>query len=126
MAEELEVLWKKLSFTEEEEDDVKLGSDSTKAAMERGKFCAVLKVLTQRSVSMEALRKNLRMMWKLKKEMLLSEVEEDLFLVEFRDEKDKKKVMDMSPWSYDKQLVIIQDLDAELTPKEMELKWSPF
>nr|POE99197.1 hypothetical protein CFP56_73272 [Quercus suber] len=97
MAEELEVLWKKLSFTEEEEDDVELGSGSTKAAIERGKYYAVLKVLTQRSVSMEALRKNLRMMWKLKKEMQLSEVEQDLFLVEFRDEKDKKKVMDMSP-----------------------------
>ena len=102
MAEELEVLWKKLSFTEEETDDVELGSGSTKATIERGKFCAVLKVLTNRSVSLDALRKNLRMMWKLKKEMKLSEIEEDLFLVEFGDEKDKRKFIDMSPWSYEK------------------------
>ena len=126
MAEELEVLWKKLSFTEEETDDVELGSGSTKAAIERGRFCAVLKVLTSRSVSLDALRKNLRMMWKLKKEMKMSEIEEDLFLVEFGDEKDKKKVIDMSPWSYEKQLVIIQEFEAELIPKEIELKWSPF
>nr|POE81313.1 hypothetical protein CFP56_61780 [Quercus suber] len=126
MAEELEALWKKLSFTEEEADGVELGSGSTKAALERGKYCAILKVLTHRSVSLDALRKNLRMMWKLKKEMHLSEVEEDLFLVEFRDEKDKRKVMDMSPWSYEKQLVIIQDFDAELAPTEIELKWCPF
>ena len=117
MAEELEVLWKKLSFTEEEADDVELGSGSTKVAIERGKFCAVLKVLTNRSISLDALRKNLRMMWKLKKEMKLSEIEEDLFLVEFGDEKDKRKVIDMSPWSYEKQLVIIQEFEAELTPK---------
>ncbi|XP_030941471.1 uncharacterized protein At4g02000-like [Quercus lobata] len=126
MAEELEVLWKKLSFTEEEADDVELGSGSTKVAIERGRFCAVLKVLTNKSVSLDALRKNLRMMWKLKKEMKLSEIEEDLFLVEFGDEKDKRKVIDMSPWSYEKQLVIIQEFEAELTPKEIELKWSPF
>ena len=126
MAEELEVLWKKLSFTEEEVDDVELGSGNTKVAIERGKYCAVLKVLTHRSISLDALRKNLRMMWKLKKEMQLLEIEEDLFLVEFGDEKDKRKVIDMSLWSYEKQLVIIQDFEAKLTPKEIELKWSPF
>ena len=40
MAEELEVLWKKLSFTEEEVDDVELGSGNMKVATERGKYCA--------------------------------------------------------------------------------------
>ena len=58
--------------------------------------------------------------------MQISEVEEDLFLVEFGDSKDKKKVMDMCPWSYDKQLVLIQDFDGKLTPKEIEIKWAPF
>nr|POF06363.1 hypothetical protein CFP56_59426 [Quercus suber] len=91
MAEELEELWKKLSFTEEEVDDVELGRGSTKAAIERGKYYAVLKVLTHRSISLDALRKNLRMVRKLKKEMQFSEIEEDLFLVEFGDEKDNDR-----------------------------------
>ena len=126
MAEELEELWKKLSFTEEEVDDVELGSVSTKAAIERRKNCAVLKVLTHRSISLDALRKNLRMMWKPKKGVQLSEIEDDIFLVEFEDEKDKRRVIDMSPWSYEKQLVHIQDFEVKLTLKEIELKWSPF
>ena len=102
MAEELEELWKKLSSTEEKADDVELGSGSTKAAIEKGKFCAVLKVLTHRSICLDALRKNLRMMWKPKKGVYLSEIEEDIFLVEFGDEKEKRRVLDMSPWSYEK------------------------
>uniref|UniRef100_A0A7N2MQL6 DUF4283 domain-containing protein n=1 Tax=Quercus lobata TaxID=97700 RepID=A0A7N2MQL6_QUELO len=53
-------------------------------------------------------------------------LEAELFLVEFGDVKDKKKVLDMSPRSFEKQLVIIQEFEGELTPKEMELKWSPF
>ena len=126
MAEELEELWKKLSFTKEEVDDVELGSVSTKAAIERRKNCAVLKVLTHRSISLDALRKNLRMMWKPKKGVQLSEIEDDIFLVEFEDEKDKRRVIDMSSWSYEKQLVHIQDFEVELAPKEIELKWSPF
>ncbi|XP_075638440.1 uncharacterized protein At4g02000-like [Castanea sativa] len=126
MAEELEELWKKLKFTEEEDVRIDLDSSSTKAARDVRKCCAILKVLTQRSVYLEALRKNLRMLWKTNKGVQISELDEELFLVEFGDEKDKKKVMDMSPWSYEKQLVIIQEFERELNPKEIDLKWVPF
>ena len=46
---------------------------------------------------MDALRKNLRMLWKPNKGVQFSKLEEELFLVEFGDEKDKKKVLDMCP-----------------------------
>ncbi|KAK9998382.1 hypothetical protein SO802_017985 [Lithocarpus litseifolius] len=126
MAEELEELWKKLTFTEEEDAGIELDSTSTRAARRVGKCCAVMKILTQRSINVFALRKNLRMLWKPNKGMQISELEEELFLVEFGDEKDKKKVLDMCPWSYEKQLILIQEYVGELTPKEIEVKWAPF
>nr|POE60430.1 hypothetical protein CFP56_45631 [Quercus suber] len=86
MAKELEELWKKLTFTEEEDKGIDLDSRSTSAA-----------------------RKVFR-----------------LFLVEFGDEKDKKKVLDMCPWNYEKQLILIQEYVGELTLKEIEVKWAPF
>ena len=64
MADELEELWKKPMVTEEEEEDIVLGSNNTKVAKEAGKNCIVMKVLTQRSVNVEALKKNMRMLWK--------------------------------------------------------------
>lgn len=64
MVEELEELWKKLTFTEEEDVGIELDSSSTKAAKEVGKCCAVMKILTQRSIIVDALRKNMRMVWK--------------------------------------------------------------
>ncbi|KAK7857388.1 uncharacterized protein CFP56_017742 [Quercus suber] len=126
MAEELEELWKKLTFTEEEDVGIVIDSSSTKAAKEVGKCCAVMKILTQRCINLDALRKNLRMLWKPNKGVQISEIDEDLFLVEFGDEKDKKRVMEMCPWSYEKQLVLIQDFDGELTPKEIDLRWASF
>lgn len=126
MADNLEELWKKLMFTEEEDMGIKLNSRSTRASRKLGKYCAVMKILSQRSINMDALRKNLRMLWKLNKGVQISKLEEELFLAEFRDEKDKKKVLDMCPWSYEKQLVLIQEFEGELTPKEIELKWAPF
>ena len=125
-AEELEVLWKKLSFTEEEGIGVDLGNNSTRVAKEIGKNCAIMKIMTQKSISFDALRKNMRMLWKTNKWVNFSELEAELVLVEFGDGKDKKKILDISPWNFEKQLVIIQEFEGELTPMEMELKWSPF
>lgn len=97
MADDLEELWKKLSFTKEEDEGIELGSNTTKAAKEVGKNCVVMKVLSHRSINLEALRKNLRMLWKPNKGLLISEIVEDMFLVEFGDGRDKKKVLEMRP-----------------------------
>ena len=126
MAEELEAMRSKLSFTEEEGEGIELGSNNTRAAREVGKNCAIMKILTLRCVSLDSLRKNLRMLWKTNKWVNVSELEADLFLVEFGDVKDKKKVLDMSPWSFEKQLVIIQEFKGEQTPKEMEVNGRRF
>ena len=46
MAEELEVLWKKLSFTQEEDEGIEIASNSTRTAKEIGKNCALMKVMS--------------------------------------------------------------------------------
>ena len=126
MAEELERLWSKLSFTEEKGEGIEIDSKCTKAAREIGMNCVLMKILAHKSISIEALRKNMRMLWKPNKSVQISEVDKDLFLVEFRDGRDKKKVLDMCPWSYEKQLVLLQEFDGKLTPKEVEIRWAPF
>ena len=68
----------------------------------------------------------MRMLWKPNKGVQIFEVDEDLFLEEFGDGKDKKKVRDMCPRSYEKQLVLLQEFDRKLTPKEIEIRWAPF
>lgn len=72
-----------------------------------------MKVLTKRSINLEALRKNIRMLWKPNKGILVSKIEEDLFLVEFGDGRDKKKILDMSLWNYEKQLILLQDFEGK-------------
>lgn len=57
MAKELATLWEKLEFTEEEDESITLGSNSTKAAKERGKNCLVMKILSRRSIMLDKLRK---------------------------------------------------------------------
>ena len=113
-------------MTEEEEVSVNLGEECTRAANERGKNCLVMKVLSRRSIMLKAIRKNIRMLWKPNKSLQLSVIGEELFLDEFEEERDKRRVMDMRPWHYEKQLVLLQEFEGEKDPKDMVLKWSPF
>nr|POE69162.1 uncharacterized protein CFP56_74507 [Quercus suber] len=85
-----------------------------------------MKILTKRIIFLEVLRKNMKMLWKPNRGLQISEIEDDMFLVEFGDGRDKKRVMEMSPWSFEKQLILLQEFEGELVPKEIVLKWSPF
>ena len=102
MAEELEILWRKLTVTDEEEESVILGMECTRATKDMGKNCLVMKVLSRRRVMLDALRKNIRMLWKPNKSIQISAIEEEVYLVEFDNERDKKRVLEMSPWHYEK------------------------
>ena len=89
MAEDLEKLWSKLSFTEEEDEGIELGSNCTKATRAVGRNCVVMKIFMSRCVSLDALRKNMRMLWKPFGGVQISEIKNDLFLVKFGEGKDK-------------------------------------
>jgi len=86
MAEELELLWPKLKVTKEEEVSVNLGRECMRAARERGRNCLVMKVLSRRGIMLDALRNNIRMLWKPNKSLQISMIEEEMFLVEFHNE----------------------------------------
>jgi len=75
---------------------------------------------------LNALRKNFRILWKPNKSMRISVIEDELFLVEFDDDRDRRRVLEMSLWHYEKQLVLLQEFDGERDPKDIVLRWSPF
>ena len=75
---------------------------------------------------LDALRKNILMLWKPNKSIQISVIEEEMYLVEFDDERDKRRVMEMSPWHYEKQLVLLQNFDGDKDPKDIVFQWSPF
>lgn len=66
------------------------------------------------------------MVWKPNKGLQITEIEEELYMAKFGNEKDKKRVLEMYPWSYEKQLILLPDFKGEQAPKEISLTRSPF
>lgn len=85
-----------------------------------------MKVLAHRSIDLESLKKNLRMLWKPNKGVQIFEIEEELYLVEFGDGCDKKKILEMCLWSYEKQPILLKESKDELVPKDISIWQSPF
>lgn len=77
-------------------------------------------------MNIKGLRKNLRMIWKPTKNVQINEVDDELYLVEFGDGRNKKKVMEMCPWSYEKQLILLKEFEGEQAPKDISLWQCPF
>lgn len=86
-------------YSEEEDEGIGLGEESTKAAKEIGSNFLVMTNL--------ALEKNLRMLQKPSKGFQILDIEDELFLVDFGDRKDKKKVLDICPWSFEKNPILL-------------------
>lgn len=101
-------------------------SSTIEAAKAIGKNCLVMKVLSPKSINIEALRKNLRTIWKPSKSVQINEVEDEIYLVEFGDGSDKRRIMEMSPWTYEKSLVLLKEFKGKQVPKDISLWQSPF
>ena len=114
------------NFVPQEDESITLGRGTTEAAKMVGKNCLVMKVLSHKYMNIEALRKNMRMLWKTNKGVQINEIGEELFLAEFGDGRDKKRIMDMSPWTYEKQLILLKEFEGEQVPKDIQLWQSPF
>lgn len=48
------------------------------------------------------------MLWKPNRGIQISEIEEEFYLVEFGDGRDKQKILDICPWSFEKQLIVMK------------------
>jgi hypothetical protein len=50
--------------------------------------------------------------------MMINEVQENLWLLEFEEDGDKQKVLAGRPWSYDHTLLILNEFKGRLAPVE--------
>ena len=78
-------------------------------------------VLSHNSINIDALRKNLRMIWKPQKSIQINEVKDELYIVEFRDGQDKQRIMEMCPWTYEKYLILLREFESEQVQKDISL-----
>ncbi|XVF48509.1 hypothetical protein PTKIN_Ptkin03bG0196300 [Pterospermum kingtungense] len=84
MAEELDVLWKVLRLTEDEEENIETADDTNESRLGKGKTWLIGKLLTTRPFNKDAMMATMKIIWKLSQEVEIVALEENLFLFKFQ------------------------------------------
>ncbi|XWS18405.1 hypothetical protein CRYUN_Cryun32bG0040700 [Craigia yunnanensis] len=93
MSEELENLWKKLSFTKEEQSKVFIEQDWVDKAEEVGKKCLIGKLVLIKRANVEVMKNVLSTVWKISSGLIVKEVEIRLYVFQFESNVKKERVL---------------------------------
>jgi hypothetical protein len=116
MAEAIEELCGKLSLTEGEGVGIMISKVDTADLRVQSGRCLVGKLLSYRLIQKEAFRSLMSKLWKTVGSIVLKEMYENLWLIEFSSETDKQRVMQGRPWLFDRSVLVLKDIDKKIPP----------
>lgn len=86
----------------------------------------MLLVVSNRMINKEAFRNTMSKVWSLGGWLQFKEMGNKKIMVEFQCDQDKIKVMQGRPWTFDKLLICLEDVDWTISPNEMKFAHEPF
>lgn len=112
MSKEFEDLWRHFSLTSDEVEEVDVSSVS-RPETSTVKWSMVGRVLSVRPFSLQALKSAMVGAWRPKKEFVVQEVADGIFLFRFQCKRDFEYVDGNGPWHFNKHMLILWALEMD-------------
>ncbi|XP_042964598.1 uncharacterized protein LOC122298810 [Carya illinoinensis] len=126
MGVNLEEMYKNLSLTEAESEEIIVDVGKLQdAVLSRGK-CLVVKLLTHRHYNREAFKHTMRRAWRPVRGIKFRDLNSSIMLIEFDDECDKDRVIRDGPWSFDKHLVLVKEVEGHQQVHQIQFTEASF
>ena len=126
MADELGKLCVKISLTYREKPGIQVVEGDIADGREIEGKCLIGKVWMDKSVNKKAFKSVFSNLWQTAGVVKFKELKDNIWLFEFADENDKRRVMEGRSWSFDKQIVVLNEFDGSTKPSQMEFMHSTF
>ena len=126
MADDLAKMWENLSLTEEEDMDVVIRRETMEGMVVRGKLCIIGKLLSDRFVSKEILKKEMVWWWKPSGWLTFKVVGKNMFLLEFEYHWEKARVLEGKPWFFERSIFSVADFDRVTALTTIKFEKVPF
>ncbi|KAL0405584.1 UNVERIFIED_CONTAM: hypothetical protein Slati_3872300, partial [Sesamum latifolium] len=126
MEKDILEIGKKLSLTEEDDDDIVLPELVWVSAKNDNKLTLIGRILTHRSVNFEALRSTLSNIIRPNRGMTISRINDERLGFKFNHKVDMQHALDGGPWTFDRNLLILQPMEDTDDPGGINLDWCPF
>ena len=122
----LEELWKKFTLSEEEKGVLSVHAQDVARSQEQAQFSLLFKLQTNEDFNKEAFKSTIQQLWRGSKRVPIKEVGNNLFLAIFDTEEHMNDILDRSPWSFDKRLVMVKRFTNDVSPENVTFLRSPF
>lgn len=108
----LEAMYKKLSLMETESEEILVDVWRLQDAVFCGGKCLLVKLITQCHYNREAFKSTMRRAWRPVRVIKFRDLNSVIMLIEFDDERDKERVIRDGPWSFNKHLVLVMEVEG--------------
>lgn len=126
MAEDLEKQLAHFSLTEGEQTGIVVLDSEVEELELIGERCLVGCIIAEKSINREVFRSLMSTLWRVKDGIQFKEIQENLWVIEFAEMKDKKMVLAGRPWLFDRHLVALEELDGSTIPTQMKFTKAAF
>ncbi|KAL0434671.1 UNVERIFIED_CONTAM: hypothetical protein Sradi_0175000 [Sesamum radiatum] len=126
MDKTLELLGKTLVLKEEEEDELTIPQEAGSDEVDREGSYLVGRVLTSKIYRTEFLQSTIRAAMNPVKGMDVTDIGGGRILLRFNHEIDRNRALEASPWSIDKNILILNEVKGDENPHMVDLNWCAF
>ena len=119
--EEITRSWNNLSLDEREGSRIML-----KNTLRLSEFILAAKFLTRRALSMDAVARTFRQLWRLTAGFKIRNMNDHVVLFVFNNQGDIDRIIRSEPWCFDKHLVVFQQYDGDISINELNFQWVSF
>ncbi|KAL5779625.1 hypothetical protein ACOSQ2_010362 [Xanthoceras sorbifolium] len=108
-AAEIASLCESLSLSENDGPITQLGSDLRRLGSEKLALSLVGKIISNKAVNREAFRSTIPRIWKISHDMDIEILANNVFVFNFRNLADRKRILAGGPWNFDNSLLVLEE-----------------
>ena len=83
---------------------------------EKGVKCLIGRVWTDKTINKEAFRTALSRLWRITRKISFKEIQDNRWIFEFSDNKEKKRVMEGHLWAFERHIIVLNELEGNVPP----------
>ncbi|XP_040998212.1 uncharacterized protein LOC121244266 [Juglans microcarpa x Juglans regia] len=126
MDDSIQDLYQRLSLTKKESEEIVVVPEQLQDSIIGGDKCLIMKLFTDKHYNKDVFKSTMRKALRLTMGVRFRDLSSTLMFVEFDDRRDKEKVIQEGPWSFDKHLVLLKDVDGRKQVKQIQLTSASF
>lgn len=108
-----------------EQRGILISNDDTKELRSKGRKCLIGRLGEAKKINKDAFKTLLTRIWRLRGSVFFKEIHDNLWVFEFSEEEDLRRVVDGHLWSYEHTLLVLNEFDGKTPPSQMEFSLTP-